>query len=670
MSNFTEQRAQMVEKQLKARGIQDARVLSAMGEVPRERFVPTRHHDLSYEDAPLPIEEGQTISQPYIVALMTEAAKVAPSDRVLEVGAGSGYASAVLSRIAKEVYAIEWHQALSGLASTRLELLGYQNVHVMHGDGTLGWPDRAPFDAIIVSAGGPDVPQPLLMQLAIGGRLVIPVGTEPRSQELLLITRTGEHQFDRASLGSVQFVPLVGSEGWATEGGKVTMKRAHRPLRVGTREAHRLSVLIEEGCEPFESVEKAPLDAVLDRIGNARVVLIGESTHGTSEFYRLRARISEALIARKGFNMVALEADWPDTAAIDRQVRARPASPLREPMFSRFPTWMWRNREMQAFVGWLGRHNSTLATEGARTSIHGLDIYSLNNSIGAVIDYLDRVDPPAAEKARELYSCFTPWERDPAIYGRAVTAGRLAGCEREAIAALKALLEERLRYCKNDGDAFFDAARNATVISEAERYYRAMYRGSRESWNLRDRHMYETLLALLEHRGADSRMVVWAHNSHVGNATATEMAMHGELNLGQLVREKFGERAYTIVFGTDRGSVAAASDWDGAMEVKEVRPAHPDSYEHLCHESGRTAFFLPLRNPHSLAMRAALLEPRLERAIGVIYRPETELVSHYFQASLPLQFDEWIWIDETNAVGATAEPVTADALPDTYPFGL
>ncbi|MEY2714657.1 MAG: hypothetical protein RIT24_1000, partial [Planctomycetota bacterium] len=432
MSNFTEQRAQMVERQLRARGIRDARVLGAMGEVPREKFVPARHHDLSYEDAPLPIEEGQTISQPYIVALMVEAAKVAAGDRVLEVGAGSGYASAVLSRLAKEVFAIEWHQALATLAATRLELLGYDNVHTMHGDGTLGWPDRAPFDVIIVSAGGPDVPQPLLAQLAIGGRLVIPVGIDPRSQELLLITRTAEHAFDRSSLGSVQFVPLVGSEGWSIEGGRITPRRAHRPLRVGTREAHRITALIEEGCEPFDSVEKAPLDALLDRIGTARVVLIGESTHGTSEFYRLRARITQALIARKGFNVVALEADWPDTAAIDRQVRARAASPLREPMFSRFPTWMWRNREMQAFVAWLARHNSTLPAEAVRTSIHGLDIYSLNNSIGAVLGYLDRVDPPAAEKARELYSCFTPWERDPGTYGRAVTAGKLAGCEREA----------------------------------------------------------------------------------------------------------------------------------------------------------------------------------------------------------------------------------------------
>jgi protein-L-isoaspartate(D-aspartate) O-methyltransferase len=660
----------MVERQIKARGVRDARVLEAMLEVPRERFVTARYHDLAYEDAPLPIEEGQTISQPYIVALMIEAARIGPGDRVLEVGAGSGYATAVISRMAREVHAIEWHASLAALASARLEALDYANARVMRGDGTLGWPDRAPFDAIIVSAGGPEVPTTLLAQLAIGGRLVIPVGSEPRSQELLLITRTGEHDYERTSLGAVQFVPLVGSEGWSADGASVGEHRARRPLRLGAREAKRLEALIGEGCEPFESIEHAPLDPLLERIGAARVVLIGESTHGTSEFYRLRARITQALIARKGFNIVAIEADWPDTAAIDRRVREREASPLREPMFSRFPTWMWRNREMEEFVGWLERRNRSEPDAARKAGIHGLDIYSLNNSIGAVIDYLDRVDPFAAERARELYSCFTPWEREPAVYGRAVTAGRLAGCEREALDALKSLLEERLRYSKSDGDKFFDAARNATVVTEAERYYRAMYRGSRESWNLRDRHMYETLLALLEHRGPDSRAVVWAHNSHVGNATATEMAMHGELNLGQLVREKFGDRAYAIGFGTDHGTVAAASNWEGPMECKEIRPAHADSYEHLCHQTGRTAFLLPLRAPHTLGVRTGLLEPRLERAIGVIYRPETELVSHYFQASLPVQFDEWIWIDRTNAVEPLATEVVASSTPETYPFGL
>jgi protein-L-isoaspartate(D-aspartate) O-methyltransferase len=669
MSTFHEQRRRMVERQIQARGVRDARVLGAMLEVPRERFVTARYHDLAYEDAPLPIEEGQTISQPYIVALMLEAARIGANDRVLEVGAGSGYATAVISRMAKDVHAIEWHASLAALATARLEALEYGNTHVMHGDGTLGWPDRAPFDAIIVSAGGPDVPATLLSQLAQGGRLVIPVGTEPRSQELLLIVRTGEHDYERTSLGAVQFVPLVGSEGWSADGAHVAERRAQRPLRLGAREAKRLEALIVEGSEPFDSIDHAPLDPLLDRIGTARVVLIGESTHGTSEFYRLRARITQALVARKGFNIVAIEADWPDTAAIDRRVRARAASPLREPMFSRFPTWMWRNREMEEFVAWLERRNRAEPDAARKAGVHGLDIYSLNNSIGAVIDFLDRVDPFAAEKARELYSCFTPWEREPAVYGRAVTAGRLSGCEREALDALKSLLEERLRYSKADGDQFFDAARNATVVTEAERYYRAVYRGSRESWNLRDRHMYETLLALLEHRGPESRAVVWAHNSHVGNATATEMAMHGELNLGQLVREKFGDRAYAIGFGTDHGTVAAASNWDGAMERKEIRPAHVDSYEHLCHQTGKTAFFLPLRKPHALAVRTGLLEPRLERAIGVIYRPETELVSHYFQASLPMQFDEWIWIDETNAVEPLATAMVA-ATPDTYPFAL
>jgi len=653
MTNFASLRADMVARQLRARGIRDERVLTAMGEVQREKFVPARHHDLSYEDAPLPIEEGQTISQPYIVALMLEAAEIKAGARVLEVGAGSGYATAVIARLAKEAYGIEWHDALARTASTRLAALDVANARVMQGDGTLGWPDRAPFDAIVVSAGGPDVPKALLEQLTIGGRLVIPVGHEQRSQELLVITRTGDHAYDRRSLGSVQFVPLVGAHGWAADGIKVAPHRAHRPLRVGHREGKRLEHLIDEGCEPFDGVEHAPLDELMARIGDARVVLLGESTHGTSEFYRLRARITEALVARKGFNILALEADWPDAAAIDQRVRSRPTTPLREPMFSRFPSWMWRNREMGALVDWIERRNKAVAEPVARVSVHGLDIYSLNNSIGAVLDYLDRVDPLAARRARELYACFTPWERDPATYGRAVVSGNLDGCEREAVSTLKSLLEERLRYSRNDGDAFFDAARNATVVSEAERYYRSMYRGARESWNLRDRHMYETLLAILEHRGPDSKAVIWAHNSHIGNATATEMATHGELNLGQLVREKFADRCYAVGFGTDRGTVAAASNWDGPMEVKEVRPAHPDSYEHMCHETGKTGFFLPLRRPHSLAMRAALLEPRLERAIGVIYRPETELVSHYFQASLPMQFDEWIWIDETTAVGAT-----------------
>jgi protein-L-isoaspartate(D-aspartate) O-methyltransferase len=668
MANFTTRRAAMVESQIKARGVRDPRVLAAMREVPREKFVGGRYHDLAYEDAPLPIEEGQTISQPYIVALMLEAARLKPSDRVLEVGSGSGYVLALLSHLVADASGIEWHEALATLAAERLREVGAANARVMRGDGTLGWPDRAPFDAIIVSAGGPEIPPSLLAQLAPGGRLVIPVGIEARSQELLLITRTGDHAYDRESLGKVQFVPLVGSEGWSIDGTVPARRPAARPLHLAAAERTRLAGIVAEGCEPFESVEHAPLDAILKRIGDARVVLIGESTHGTREFYRLRARITEALISRAGFNMVAIEGDWPDVAAIDRRVRRRAGIALREPMFSRFPTWMWRNDEMQRFTEWLAARNACLKP-AEQTSVHGLDIYGLNNSIGAVIEYLDRVDSFAAELARERYACFSPWERDPAVYGRAVVSGAVASCEVDAVSTLKLLLDERLRYCKLDGDDFFDAARNATVVTQAERYYRAIYRGSRESWNLRDRHMFETLMALLEHRGPDSRAVIWAHNSHVGNAAATEMGQHGEISLGQLARERFGDRAYLVGMGTDSGTVCAASSWDGPMEPKSVRSSHADSYERVFHESGVGAFYLPLRSPNNLGVRTALLAPRLERAIGVIYRPETELVSHYFQATLPAQFDEYIWIDRTNALQALSGE-TVPGIPETYPFAL
>ena len=668
MPNFTTRRAAMVETQIKARGIRDERVLAAMREVPREKFVSGRYHDLAYEDAPLPIEEGQTISQPYIVALMLEAARLKPADRVLEVGSGSGYVLALLSHLVADVSGIEWHESLAALAAGRLREVGAANARVMRGDGTLGWPDRAPFDAIVVSAGGPEIPPSLLAQLSPGGRLVVPVGTESRSQELLLVTRTGDHAYDRESLGKVQFVPLVGSEGWSIDGAVPPRQPARKPLHLAATERTRLAGIVAEACEPFESVDRAPLETILKRLGDARVVLIGEATHGTREFYRMRARLTEALVSRSGFNIVAIEGDWPDVSVIDRRVRHRAGCPLREPMFSRFPTWMWRNEEMDRFVDWLAARNSCLKP-GEQASIHGLDIYGLNNSIGAVIDYLDRVDPFAAEQARERYACFTPWERDPAVYGRAAVSGAITICESDALATLKLLLAERLRYCKLDSDDFFDASRNATVVTQAERYYRAIYRGSRESWNLRDRHMFETLQALLEHRGPDSRAVVWAHNSHVGNAAATELALHGEISLGQLARERFGERAYLIGMGTDSGTVAAASNWDRPMETKLIRPSHADSYERVFHESGIGAFTLPLRAPHALGVRTALLAPRLERAIGVIYRPETELVSHYFQAALPAQFDEYIWIDKTSALQAL--PIeAASEVPETYPFAL
>jgi protein-L-isoaspartate(D-aspartate) O-methyltransferase len=669
MRSIQQQREFMVERQIAARGVVDERVLRAMRTVPREQFVTGRLQEFAYEDSPLPIEQGQTISQPYIVALMIEAAQIQPTDCVLEVGAGSGYASAVLSRVARAVYGIEWHPALADLARQRIERLGYDNVVIKQGDGTLGWTEHAPFDAIIVSAGGPEVPESLLQQLKIGGRLIIPVGDEPRTQDLIRIRRTGEHAFERDELGRVQFVPLVGSEGWSHDGTPVMPRRERKPLRIAPVTRERVSALIGRNCEPFDDIESARLDALLDRIGSARVVLIGEATHGSSEFYCMRGRITRELITRRGFNSVCIEGDWPDVGAMDRHARKRTGPELRERPFSRFPTWMWRNHETRAFVDWLAEHNKKVRDSASQVSMHGLDLYSLNNSIGAVLDYLQRVDPEAAESARIRYSCFSPWETDPATYGRAAVSGRLEGCEREALSILAGLLEQRMEYLANDGEAFFDAERNATVVRDAEQYYRFMYYGSRESWNLRDQHMFDTLQAVLKHRGESSRAVVWAHNSHVGNAAATEMGTRGEFNIGQLARQAFGSSAYLIGFGTDRGTVAAASNWDEPMQVMSVRPAHADSCERLCHASEIPSFLLPLRQPNNPEVRSEMLTPHLERAIGVIYRPETEILSHYFQAVLPVQFDEYIWFDETRAV-RPLKTHEVEGMADTYPFGL
>jgi protein-L-isoaspartate(D-aspartate) O-methyltransferase len=408
---------------------------------------------------------------------------------------------------------------------------------------------------------------------------------------------------------------------------------------------------------------------LLGRIGDARVVLIGEATHGTSDFYRMRARITQELIVHRGFNLVAIEGDWPDTSTIDQHVRNWQGERLRTAPFSRFPSWMWRNREMQAFVDWLAQYNARQPAAEGQVSVHGLDLYSLYNSIGVVLDYLDRIDPEAARAARVRYGCFSPWEADPATYGRAAVTGRMADCQREVVATLSRLLAQRTPYCTRDGDAFFDAERNATVIRNAERYYRAMYQGSRESWNLRDQHMFDTLMAVLEHRGSTAKAVVWAHNSHVGNAAATEMGVRGEFNIGQLARKKMGTSVYAIGFGTHSGSVAAASNWDEPVQFMGVRPSHEDSYERLCHETEIPAFFLPLRETNESGVRDALLSPHLERAIGVIYRPESELLSHYFQAALPAQFDEYIWFDESSALHPLDVQETK-GFPETYPFGL
>jgi len=649
---------------LKRRGIRDKAVLKAMEIVPREQFVGVDLAEFAYDDTPLPIEEGQTISQPYIVALMTEALQLKPDANVLEVGTGSGYAAAILSRVARNVYTIERHRSLAHQAQIRLRKLGYQNVSVLCGDGTLGWPEHAPYDAIVVTAGGPEAPRSLIEQLVVGGRMVIPAGPSLAEQKLLRVTRVSEESVEIEELGAVRFVPLIGEQGWREVEEEITPK----PRIDRVRRPEPVAELIEKAATHIPSIESVNLSGLLQRIGDARLVLLGEASHGTAEFYDMRARISKELIQQKGFRFIAVEADWPDASQIDHFIRGTRLEPTEEATFSRFPTWMWANAQVLELAKWMREYNKRFASPDEAVGFYGLDLYSLYSSIDSVIRYLDEVDEEAAAIARRRYGCLTPWQKDPATYGAMALTGKYHSCEHEVVAMLNAMMEKRLDYAARDGRRFLDAVSNARLVKNAEQYYRVMYQGSVQSWNLRDQHMFDSLKHLLEFHGRDSKAIVWAHNSHLGDASATEMGARGEINVGYLCRQLLGEKAYLIGFGTHQGTVAAASDWGAPMEIKIVRPSHPESYERVCHDAGLNAFLLPLRDRRQNHVRE-LTQPRLERAIGVIYRPETEMASHYFSASLPHQFDEYIWFDRSRAVDALG-PEAGAGVPETFPFGL
>ncbi len=416
---------------------------------------------------------------------------------------------------------------------------------------------------------------------------------------------------------------------------------------------------------------------LLDEIGDASLVLIGEASHGTHEFYRTRAELTRALILRKGFNLVAVEADWPDAYRANRWVRHTGSDPDAETAlgdFTRFPRWMWRNRDVVVFLDWLRGHNAALDA-ASRVGFYGLDLYSLHTSIEAVLGYLRKVDPAGAERARYRYACFEHFGEDTQAYGYAATAGLSRSCEDEVVAQLVDLHRRAADYATRDGrvaaDEYFFAEQNARLVRNAEEYYRAMFGGRAESWNLRDTHMMETLQALLLHTrqaSGGARAVVWAHNSHLGDARATEMGRRGELNLGQLVRQEYGTQARLIGFSTHTGTVTAASNWDEPAQRKRVRPSLAGSFERLFHDVGIGRFQLYLG---AAAVRQVLTLPRLERAIGVIYRPESERGSHYFHAHLPQQFDAILHVDDTHALEPLERWSLGEAdLPETYPSAL
>ena len=440
-----------------------------------------------------------------------------------------------------------------------------------------------------------------------------------------------------------------------------------------------LTDVVHEAAHPLVG-ELTDYDRLIKLIGEAPLVLIGEASHGTHEFYRERAQITKRLIKEKGFTAVAVEADWPDAYRVNRYVRGMGSdTDAVEALsgFKRFPSWMWRNADVLDFVGWLRTHNDDLPLSATKVGFYGLDLYSLHTSMEAVLDYLDRIDPEAAHRARARYACFDHFGKDEQAYGHAAGLGISESCEDEVVGQLLELYQNSAEYAWRDGrftpDEHFFAMQNARLVMNAERYYRSMFRGRISSWNLRDAHMVETLeslLVFLRTQDSHSKIVVWEHNSHLGDARATRMGQEGEWNVGQLVRERHAGDAKLIGFTTYEGTVTAASNWDQPAERKRVRPALDGSYEALFHEADIPRFLLTFgRTDHATA---ALYEPLLERAIGVIYRPETERASHYFQAHLSEQFDAVLHFDETRAVEPLERTTEWEAgeVPETFPTGI
>ncbi|MEA2491384.1 MAG: hypothetical protein QOH21_3176 [Acidobacteriota bacterium] len=423
-------------------------------------------------------------------------------------------------------------------------------------------------------------------------------------------------------------------------------------------------------------------DPLLELIGDAPIVLIGEASHGTHEFYRERAAITRRLIEEKGFQAVAVEADWPDAYRVNRWVRGSTDDADAEEALagfqSRYPTWMWRNADVLDFCGWLRGYNDAVARNDAKAGFYGVDLYSLYSSIEEVIRYLEQVDPEAAVRARRRYACFDHYGEEAQAYGYAAAFGASQTCQDEVVSQLTELRRRAAELSGRDGhiprDEFFYAEQNARLVKNAEEYYRSMFGSRASSWNLRDAYMAETIDALVAHLarpGRPSKLVVWEHNSHLGDARATEMAARGELNVGQLVRERYGRDAVLIGFSTYTGTVTASDDWDEPARRKRVNPGLRGSYEEVLHQVSSTPYYLTFRDGDGAAAEE-LMGPRLQRAIGVIYRPDTERLSHYFHAQLPKQFDAMIHFDDTRAVEPldrggpwhSAEP------PETYPSGI
>lgn len=639
-----------IAEQLMDKGIRNTLLIKAFQDIPEAFFLSENLHPYFYEDVSIEKPIKKTEPRVIVIAKMLEQLQVKKEENILIIGVDSVYILAALSKIYKDVYAIETTETYSNWALEVLKNTDITNVHIKTGKLENGWEAKAPFNAILSASEFEEIPDILKQQLKIGAKLLAPVGPDWAHVMLETIERISETEYVTKAVRDNYFIP-----------------KPKLIPEVGAEVYPENEIIDEIGMSsiPFKTIKKFPIDGLLERIGDAKVVLLGEASHGTSEFYEMRQEITKALIEKKGFNLVCAEADWSDAEQINNYVRNQHTAQDWMP-FSRFPEWMWKNKDVLNFVEWLKKYNTK---HNNNIGFYGLDLYGLENSIDLVINYLQDSDPDLATLAKLRYSCIMPYMSNPAVYGKLVKTDKLESCEKDVIKMLFDLLKNKNKL--NHSQAYFNAYQNATVVVNAERYYKAMYYGSAESWNLRDFHMFNTLKSLLSYHGKDSKAVVWAHNSHIGNALATEMYARGEINIGHLCKEHFGSKSYNIGFGTHTGTVAAANNWGEAMQVMPIKDSVPESYEHLCHKTNVPNFTLPLRAEHSEKnLRKFLSTPRLQRAIGVVYRPETELKSHYFRVALPSQFDEYIWFNKTKAITPLITKTDTTKRIGPHPFGL
>lgn len=621
---------QEITHQLQDKGITNPLLIDAFQDLPEAFFLLNEFHPYTYQEMDMEHKLETIEPRIIVIAKMLEQLKIKEGEKILVIGVDSVYILAALSKIYKEVYMIETYEKYFEWAKKVLKNIGIKNVFIKMDDQKLGWQDKGPFDTILIASEFEEVPNNLKEQLKIGGKLLIPLGPDWVHALFEIIQRTSETDYKVEKLRENFFIPNP----------KIIPE-------IGLKDFPEKDIVdhIKAKAIAFKSIEAYPIDQLLDRISDAQVVLLGEASHGTSEFYLMRQEITKALIEKKGFNIVSAEADWSDAEQINHYVRHKQTHWDWMP-FARFPQWMWKNKEVLDFVEWLKTYNSQ---HDNSIGFYGLDLYGLENSIHLVIDYLKKVDEELASLAKTRYACMTPYMSDPALYGKMVLNKQLISCEVEILKMLVDLLKNKTKL--NHSPEYFYTYQNANVVVDAEHYYKAMYYGSAESWNLRDFHMFHTLKSLLSYFGSDAKAVVWAHNSHIGNALATEMYSRGEINIGHLCKEHFGDKSYHIGFGTHTGTVAAAHNWGAKMEVMQVNGSLSNSYENLCNKTQIDSFTLPLREKDSgEKLRKLLNTPKLERAIGVMYRPETERMSHYFHAVLPSQFDEYIWFNTTQAV--------------------